>query len=187
MSMSAEPAPITVGSVVRAGTIAGLVAGIVCAVLWGIGSLFGTNFEVKPLGSDELQSVGLIAVLLVPVLVGAVASAAAAFLFRGPGAFLWVLLLGFALTLVSVGAPLFQPSDVTWPTRLWLSSMHLVTGLIVVPVVALAVGGRTMSQFVRRSAPPTGTVVVGEAIIVDDVIVGDDAGPQDQPPIDPPR
>jgi hypothetical protein len=194
MSMPTEPAPITIGSVVRAGTIAGLVAGILCAILWGIGSLFGTNFEVKPLGSDELQSVTLVAAILVPVLVGAVSSAAAAFLFRGPGAFLWVLLLGFALTIVSVGAPLFQPDDVTWPTRLWLAAMHLVTGLIVVPVVALAVGGRTMSQFMRRSAPPAGPVVVGEAVIVEDVIVVDDAAPTDPPRtsdgdrgIDPPR
>jgi hypothetical protein len=158
-----------VGSVIRAGMIAGLVAGILCAILWGIGSLFGTDFEVQTAGSDGLRKVTLPMVLLVPVLVGAVSSAVAAFLFRGPGAFLWVLLLGFLLTIVSLGLPLFQPSDVTWPTRLWLSTMHLVTGLVVVPVVALAVGGRTLSQFVPRSSGPT--IVRGEVIEVDEIVV----------------
>jgi hypothetical protein len=158
-----------VGSVVRAGTIAGLIAGILCSILWAIGALFGTEFEVQPPGSDDLRDVTLPLVLLTPVLVGAIVSAVAAFLFRGPGAFLWVLLLGFVLTIISLGLPLFQPSGVTWPTRLWLVSMHLVTGLVIVPVVALAVAGRTLSQLVPRSSGPM--VVQGEVIDVEEVIV----------------
>jgi hypothetical protein len=162
------------GSVVRAGVIAGLVAGILCAIIWLIAKLFGTDFMVSTAMSDQLRSVGLLAVILVPVLVGLVASTVAALLFRGVGAVLWVLLLGFALTLISLGLPLVQPSDVTWPTRLWLCLMHLVTGLVVVPVIALAVGGRNFALLSLRPRPAgTGTVVV-EDVVISDVVISDD-------------
>lgn len=162
------------GPVLRASLIAGLVAGIGCVFLWGIGSLFGTNFEVQPARSDSLQQVTFFACLLIPVVVAGVAGSLAYLLFRGPGAFLWILLLGFGLTLLSLFLPLLQPTDVTWPTKLWLSLMHLVTGLIVVPVVAVAVGGRTL--FGRAVVPgaPYGEVIVGEVIEVDEVIERDD-------------
>jgi hypothetical protein len=168
------------GAVLRACLIAGLIAGVLCAFLWGIGSLFGTEFEVQPAGSDSLQPVTFWACLLFPIVTAGVTGSIAYVLFRGPGAFLWILLIGFALTLLSLFIPLLQPSDVTWPTKLWLSSMHLVTGLIVVPVVAVTVGGRTLFG---RLGPPTsgygdgytgGHVVAGEVIEVDEVVVRDD-------------
>lgn len=171
------------GAVLRASVIAGLVAGILCVFLWGIGSLFGTEFEVQPAGSDALRPVTFWACLLLPVITAAIAGSIAYLLFRGPAAFLWILLLGFALTLLSLFVPLLQPSDVTWPTKLWLSAMHLVTGLIVVPVVAVTVGGRTL--FGRLGPPPSpygaestgGTVILGEVIEVDEVVIDDDRPP----------
>jgi hypothetical protein len=177
------------GAVLRASLIAGLVAGILCVFLWGIGSLFGTDFEVQPAGSDTLQPVTFWAALFFPVVTAGIAGSIAYFLFRGPGAFLWILLIGFALTLLSLFVPLLQPSDVTWPTKLWLASMHLVTGLIVVPVIAVTVGGRTL--FGRLGPPPSaygpasggGPVIVGEVIEVDEVVVRDD--PPTPPPATP--
>lgn len=156
-------AKLPIGPVVRASAIAGLVAGILCAFLWIIGSVFGTNFEVQPFGSDQLMKVTLISVILFPVVVAVIAALIAGLLFRGPGAFLWVLLFGFALTLISLAIPLLQPSDVTWPTRLWLSAMHLLTGLIVVPVVAAAVGGRALAGW-SPGGPERAVIIQGEAI-----------------------
>jgi len=158
-----QPARLPVGPVIRASAIAGLVAGILCALLWIIGSVFGTDFEVQPYGSDELMKVTLISVILVPIVVAVVAALIAALLFRGPGAFLWVLLFGFALTLISLAMPLLQPSDVTWPTRLWLSTMHLITGLVVVPVVAAAVGGRALAGW-SPGGPERAVIIQGEAV-----------------------
>jgi hypothetical protein len=79
-----------------------------------------------------------------------------------------VLLFGTMLTFLSLALPLFQPSDVTWPTRLWLSVMHLLTGLIVVPVIAAAVGGRAIALMPRRPGTAGGgAVIVGEVIEAD--------------------
>jgi hypothetical protein len=186
---NAAPVRSGYGAVLRASLIAGLVAGILCVFLWGIGSLFGTEFEVQPAGSDALQPVTFWAALFFPVVTAGIAGSIAYFLFRGPGAFLWILLIGFALTLLSLFVPLLQPSDVTWPTKLWLASMHLVTGLIVVPVIAVTVGGRTL--FGRLGPPPSaygpesggGPVIVGEVIEVDEVVVREDPPAPPTPPV----
>lgn len=170
MSMPASPpVRIGLGPVFRASVIAGLVAGLLCGIVWVIAAVFQTDFEVATIGWDELRSVNILMAIGVPVLVAAIAGPLAALLFRGPAAFLWVLLFGAMLTVLSLALPLFQPSEVTWPTRLWLCVMHLLTGLIVVPVIAAAVGGRALALMPRRpgSAESGGPVVIGEVIETD--------------------
>jgi hypothetical protein len=164
-----RPARAGLGAVLRASVVAGLVAGLLCGIVWVIGAVFGTNFEVATAGSDDLQRINVLMAIGVPVLVAAIAGPLAAVLFRGPASFLWVLLFGTMLTFLSLALPLFQPSDVTWPTRLWLSVMHLLTGLIVVPVIAAAVGGRAIALMPRRpgGGGGNGAVIVGEVIETD--------------------
>lgn len=167
---AAPPQRPGIGSVVRAGVIAGLVAGILCAIIWLIAKLFGTEFMVMTARSEELTEVTVWMAFIVPVLVGLIVSPLAALLFRGVAAVLWVMLIGFFVTLISLGVPLFQPDDVTWPTRLWLSLMHLAAGLIIVPVVALAVGGR---NFALLSLRPRTSGVEGTTVIVEDIVISD--------------
>lgn len=183
---SVQPPAPSVGSVVRAGAIAGIVAGFLCALMYGVGRVFGTDFQVTVGGSDQLRDVSFLGVFVAPIVVGALSAYVAALLFRRPSGFLFVLLFGFAFTVLSLFVPLIQPSDVTWPTRLWLVAMHLVTGVIVVPVVAFAVAARSfrMSSFgqptsfvvidgvVVEETRPSGQVIQGEVIESSDDVDG---------------
>ena len=139
---SVDLAPPTVTDIVRSGLIAGVFAGFLCEVMYGIGRLFGTNFEVKNSNSDQLQALPPFSPFLVPVVVALLAALVVAWLFRRPGGAFWVFTLGFMLTILSLGVPLFQPSAVTWPTRFWLVLMHLTTGLIVVSALAFSLRPR---------------------------------------------
>lgn len=139
-------APPTVTDIVRSGLIAGVFAGFICEVMYGIGRLFGTNFEVK-MGGDQIQPLPPFSPFLLPVLVAVIAALVVAWLFRRPGGAFWVFTLGFMLTILSLGLPLFQPADVTWPTRIWLVCMHLVTGAILVPALAFSLRPRRVRNY----------------------------------------
>ena len=71
---------------------------------------------------------------------GLVGSLVAAIFLGVRGCQRWVFWLGTGVLLVSLTGPLLQPDGVTWPTRIWLALMHLVTWGLVVPQVARVVG-----------------------------------------------
>lgn len=130
----------TTKAVLTAGWVTGLTAGIVCLIMRVIGGIFGTAFEVTRPGSSELMPVPWIVVLALPVLCGLIGSLIAAIFLGVRGCQRWVFWLGTAVMLVSLTSPLLQPDSVTWPTKIWLAAMHVVTWFIVVPQVARVVG-----------------------------------------------
>ncbi len=130
----------TTKAVLIAGWVTGVTAGIVCIILRVIAGIFGTAFMVTRPGSTELQPVPWLAVLLVPVVVGVVGSLVAAVFLGVKGCQRWVFWLGTAAMVLSLASPLIQPEAVTWPTRIWLVVMHVVTWGIIVPQVARVVG-----------------------------------------------
>ena len=140
-------APPSVVDIVRTGLIAGVFAGFLCEVMYGIGRIFGTNFEVKTGSSDQLAALPPFMPFVLPLVVAVLAALVVALLFRRAGGAFWVLTLGFMLTILSLGIPLFQPSGVTWPTKIWLVLMHLVTGAIVVPALAFSLRPRRAGTY----------------------------------------
>ena len=140
-------APPSVVDIVRTGVIAGVFAGFLCEVMYGIGRIFGTNFEVKTGSSDQLAALPPFTPFVLPLVVAVLAALVVALLFRRAGGAFWVLTLGFMLTILSLGIPLFQPSGVTWPTKIWLVLMHLVTGAIVVPALAFSLRPRRAGTY----------------------------------------
>lgn len=130
----------TTRNVLTAGWVTGLTAGIVCLLIRAVTGLFGVDYQVARPGSDGLQPVPWLAVLLVPLVCGVIGSLVAAIFLGVKGCQRWVFWLGTAVLVVSLVSPLMQPDAVTWPTRIWLSIMHVVTWFIVVPQVARVVG-----------------------------------------------
>ncbi len=138
--MSAVP---TTRNVFMAGWVTGLTAAIVCLILRGIATLFGTEFLVQPLfpsGSSQLEPVPWAATFVVPLMAGIAGAAVAAVFLGVKGCRRWVFWLGTAALFISLTSPLIQPDDVTWPTKIWLSLMHVVTWILVVPQIARVVG-----------------------------------------------
>ncbi len=130
----------TTKAVLTAGWVTGLTAGIVCLLMRLIAGLFGVEFLVARPGSEELSPVPWALVLLTPVVVGVGGALVAAIFLGVRGCQRWVFWLGTAAVVVSLASPLLQPPGVTWPTRIWLALMHLVTWFLIVPQVARVVG-----------------------------------------------
>ena len=143
-SVTPVPPPIEavprLSHVLRAGLVTGISAGLVCWLLFGIATLFGTDFDVRLWSGKGLVHVPWYEVLLVPLAAALLFSSIAAGLRRRSGCRRKTLLLGYALGALSLLAPLLQPSDVTWPTKIWLTLFHIVTIALVVPQVARVVG-----------------------------------------------
>lgn len=144
-SVTPIPPPIAavprLSDVLRAGLVTGVTAAILCSVLWAIGALFGTNFEVAAFGSaTNLMMITPIQIVIVAMLSALAFAAIAASLRKRRGCRLMVLLLGYAGGLASLIAVFTQPDAVTWPTKIWLALMHLLVMVIVVPQVARVVG-----------------------------------------------
>ena len=130
----------TTKNVLTAGWVTGLTAGIVCLVLRAITGLFGVEYMVSRPGADGLQPVPWLGVLVIPLDCGVVGSLVAAVFLGVKGCQRWVFWLGTAVMVLSLAPVLTQPDPVTWPTRIWLVVMHVVTWFIVVPQVARVVG-----------------------------------------------
>jgi len=124
--------------VLRAGLTTGVTAGLLCWLLYGIASLFGTDFDVQ--GPDGLRHIPWIAVLVLPVVSALVFGLLASALRKKNNCGRTTRIVGYALGVLSLAGPVLQPADVTWPTRIWLIVMHLLTMLLVVPQVARVVG-----------------------------------------------
>lgn len=126
--------------VLRAGLVTGLTASLVSWLLYGIATLFGTQFDVAQAGSAELTHVAWYQVLILPLISALIFAAIAAAFRRRRHCRRTTLVLGYALGLLSLVPVLAQPDDVTWPTKVWLSLFHVITMLLVVPQIARVVG-----------------------------------------------
>jgi hypothetical protein len=146
-SVTPVPPPIEAAprfsDVLRAGLVTGVTAALVCWLLFGIARLFGTEFLVRqgPGGQDaELSRIAWYQVVTVPIIAALLFALLATALRRRPRCRRLTLSLGLALFLITLLPVLTQPSTVTWPTRIWLLVLHVVTALIVIPTVARVVG-----------------------------------------------
>lgn len=125
--------------VLRAGLTSGVTASLLCWLLFGIATLFGTDFDVRMAG-DDLRHLPWFLVLITPLTAALVFALIATALRRRPNCRRSTLILGYALGAASLVPVLLQPGDVTWPTRIWLVVFHLLTTVLVVPAVARIVG-----------------------------------------------
>lgn len=143
-SVTPIPPPIEaaprLSDVLRAGLTTGVTASLVCWLFYGIGSLFGTDFDVRQPPSSDLVHVAWYQVLLTPLVAALVFAAIAAILRGRRNCRRTTLIVGYLLAAVSLLPVVLQPGDVTWPTKIWLALFHIVTTLIVVPQVARVVG-----------------------------------------------
>lgn len=151
-SVTPIPPPSSARPGVRTMAYAGLVtggwAGLICLVLYGIARLLGVPMEVDTM--DGVAVVPWFLVLLIPVVAG-VSGAIAALLLRGRRAagriVFWV---GTALAVASLSLLLLPPEATDLSTKIWLSAMHVVTWLLVVPQVSRIVGDSEPGRHGKR-------------------------------------
>ncbi len=143
-SVTPIPPPIEaaprLSDVLRAGATTGVTSSLVCWLLYGIASLFGTDFDVRKGTGETLAHVSWYEVLIVPFAAAMVFSGIAAALRGRRNCRATTLLIGYSLGAVSLLAPLLQPSEATWPSRIWLATFHVITIVLVVPQIARVVG-----------------------------------------------
>ncbi len=131
--------PARVAMLVIIGAEAGLVAGLIDVLIYWVGRLLGVPFEVhRPGGGLVLVNWSL--VLVTCVLAGVMGALLTAVVRALPAAPTWVATGGSLVTLLSLGYPLLlQSADVEVSTRIWLSVLHVVAGLIIVWALARGV------------------------------------------------
>lgn len=139
-SVTPVPPPIEavprLSDVLRAGLVTGITAALVCWLLFGIARLFGTEMTVTVAG--ETTRVAWWMVLTQAILSPLIFSLIAAAFRKHRNCRRTTAIVGYVLGIISLAAPLLQGD--TWPTKIWLVLMHIVTILIVVPQVARVVG-----------------------------------------------
>jgi len=123
-------------------------SGLVCLVLFGIARLFGVPMQVEIAGAT--QTVSWFAVLLLPLLAAEV-GAIAALIVRGvPQAGRIVFWGGTALAIASLAPLVVQPESVPLSTLVWLTILHVVTWLLVVPQIARIIGDTEPGKHAER-------------------------------------
>ena len=144
---SANP---TVRQLLYAALVTGGWSGLACLLIYGIARLAGMSFAVSGSISEALEPVTWLLVLLVP-LAFAVVFALASALVRGvTHAGRIVFWGGTVVALISLVAPLSQPAEIGWFTRIVLALMHVVTWFLVVPQIARIVGDSEPGASVER-------------------------------------
>ncbi|MBM3689860.1 MAG: hypothetical protein FJW80_09470 [Actinobacteria bacterium] len=153
-SVTPVPPPVAqaphTSNLVYAGLVTGIWAGLLSLAVYGIGRLLGVPFEVFRPGSDTLEVVPWLLVLLVPVAAAVGSALLAAIALGRRHARRIVLWAGTALALVSCVNSLVQPSEVLWSSRLWLLIPHVITWFLVVPQLARIVGDSEPGMYVVR-------------------------------------
>lgn len=127
-------------NLVYAGVVTGAWSGLLSLALYGVGRLLGVPFEVARPGSDALQVVPWLLMLLVPLLAAVVGALLAAIMLGRRNARRIVFWVGTAIAVLSCASPLLQPAEVLWSTRIWLLIPHAITWFLVVPQIARIVG-----------------------------------------------
>lgn len=140
-----------VRNLLYAAAVTGGWAGLLCLIVYVIGRLAGVPLEVQSPGDTGLAVIPWLTVLLLP-LAAATAAAMLAALARGRRhAERLVFWLGTLIALASCLAPIIQPTEVYWSTRILLLVMQLITWALVVPQIARIVGDSEPGRHVERS------------------------------------
>ncbi len=140
-----------VRDLVYAGVVTGAWAGLLSLVVYVLGRMLGVPFEMFRPGSDTLEVVPWIFVLIVPI-AAAVGGALLASLALGHRhARRLVFWAGTLIALLSCASPLIQPDEVIWSSRIWMLVPHLITWILVVPQIARIVGDSEPGMFVARA------------------------------------
>lgn len=148
---SANP---TLRQLMYAAVVTGTWSGLLCLLVYIIGTLSGVPFALVSMPDRGPLEVPWVVVLVVP-LAFATLGALAASLVRGrPHAGRLVFWVGTLVALGSVAWPLRQPDAVGWSTRILLTLMHVITWALVVPQIARIVGDSEPGQFVERDENP---------------------------------
>lgn len=131
-----------------AALVTGAWSGVLSLAIYGFARLIGVPMQVEIAGS--LQTVPWSAVLLVPIIaaeVGAIASLVVrGWNFAGRIVF-WV---GTLVAFLSLTPLVFAPADVPVSTLLWLTSLHVITWLLVVPQIARIIGDSEPGMHAER-------------------------------------
>jgi len=133
-----------------AGVVTGAWSGLLSLAVYGIGRLLGVPFEVFRPGSDTLEVVPWLLVLLVPLVAALGGALLAAIALGRRHARRIVFWAGTGLALLSCVNPLVQPSEVLWSTRIWLLIPHVITWFLVVPQLARIVGDSEPGMYAVR-------------------------------------
>ena len=151
-SVTPIPPPTSARPGVRTMAYAGLVtggwAGLVCLGLYGIARLFGVPMEIDTM--DGVAVVPWFLVLLEPVVAGVIGAIAALLLRGRRAAGRIVFWAGTALAVASLSLPLLPPGATDLSTKIWLSVMHVITWLFVVPQVARIMGDSEPGRHAER-------------------------------------
>lgn len=139
-------------NLVYAGVVTGAWSGVLCLLVYGIARLAGVPFEIAPGGQGDLTMVPWPVVLLLPVVAALIGALLAALLRGRNHAGRIVYWAGTALAFVTCAAPVNQPAEVPWSTRILLVLMHVITWFLVVPQLARIVGDSEPRASVERSA-----------------------------------
>ena len=131
-----------------AGLVTGGLAGLVCLVLYGIARLFGAPIEIDTM--DGVAVVPWFLVLIIPVLAGVIGAIAALLLRGRRAAGRIVFWAGTTLAVASLSLLLLPPGATDLSTKIWLSVMHVITWLFVVPQVARIVGDSEPGRHAER-------------------------------------
>ena len=124
----------------RAGLVTAVTSSLVCWIFFGIGTLFGTEFDIHIFGMSGVAHLPWYLVLVLTfTLVMLYALVASGFRDRR-GCRRWCLLVGYSLGAVGIAAWLFQPEEVTWPTRIWLILCVVATTWLSAGPIARVVG-----------------------------------------------
>ena len=145
----AEAVPHT-STLLYAGVVTGSWSGLLSLLVYGIGRLLGVPFEVFRPGSETLEVVPWLLVLLVPLLAALGGALLAAIALGRRHARRIVFWAGTALALLSCVNPLVQPAEVLWSSRIWLLIPHVITWFLVVPQLARIVGDSEPGMFAVR-------------------------------------
>ena len=145
----AEAVPHT-STLLYAGVVTGSWSGLLSLLVYGIGRLLGVPFEVFRPGSDTLEVVPWLLVLLVPLIAALGGALLAAIALGRRHARRIVFWAGTLLALLSCVNPLVQPAEVLWSSRIWLLIPHVITWFLVVPQLARIVGDSEPGMFAVR-------------------------------------
>lgn len=139
-----------VRDLVYAAVVTGAWSGLLSLLVYGLGRMLGVPFEMSRPGSDSLEVVPWLAVLLVPLAAavgGGLLASLALGRHRARSIVFWA---GTAIALLSCLSPLLQPDGVLWSSRIWMLVPHLITWLLVVPQIARIAGDSEPGMFVAR-------------------------------------
>lgn len=118
---------------VRAGLVWAVVAAAVNIGIWLVATGIGIDFTVWPQGIEQPPTkAGPLAIAGATLLAGLLASLATGVLGKLiRKAVRWIIVGGAIMTIASLSAPWEQPDSVLTSTRIALTLMHVVTGVLV--------------------------------------------------------